>query len=137
MTALSTHTGQIHTLILIDYIMKKGFLVNLDIVTETGITHIHHQKHQNQYNQANHHYQNNSDAKHNAPNMSTLNILELIHPLQSQIIGFQLQPLQQATLNSINTFDGSKKAEFTTWNQSIENAMIICNLVAINIILSK
>ena len=48
--------------------------------------------------------------------MSTLNTSEeLIGSLQSQIIGLYLQPLQQATLNSINTFDGTKKAEFTTW----------------------
>ena len=43
MIELGTHTGQIHTLIIIDYIMKKGFLINLDIVTETGITHTCHQ----------------------------------------------------------------------------------------------
>ena len=43
MTELGTHTGQMHTLILIGYIMKKGLLISLDIVTETGITHIHHQ----------------------------------------------------------------------------------------------
>ena len=69
--------------------------------------------------------------------MSTLNTSELIGSLQSQIIGLHLQPLQQATLNSINTFDGTKKAEFTTWTQSIENAMRICNLDAINIMLSR
>ena len=57
--------------------------------------------------------------------------------LQSQIIGLRLQPLQQATLNSINTFDGIKKAEFAKWAQSIENATTICNLDAVNIALSK
>ena len=91
----------------------------------------------NQYNQANHHYHNNSDVQCNVPKMSTLNILELIDSLQSQIIGLRLQPLQQATLNLLNTFDGTKKAEFATWAQSIENAMRICNLDAINITLSK
>ena len=45
--------------------------------------------------------------------------------------------LQQATLNSIDTFDGTKKAECTTWAQSIGNAMRICNLDAVNITLSK
>ena len=38
-------TDQMHTLILIDYIKKISLLINLDIVTGTGITHIHHQKH--------------------------------------------------------------------------------------------
>ena len=57
-----------------------------------------------------------------------LNTSELISSLQSQIIGLHLQPLQQATLNSINSFDGAKKAEFTTWAQSVENATRICNL---------
>ena len=69
--------------------------------------------------------------------MSTLNTLKLIGSLQSQIIGLQSQPLQQATHNSINTFDGTKKAEFATWAQSIENTLGICNLDAINIALSK
>ena len=69
--------------------------------------------------------------------MSTLNTSELIGSLQSQIKGLHLQPLQQATLNSINTFDGTKKAEFTTWAQSIENVMRIYNLYAINITLCK
>ena len=90
-----------------------------------------------QYNPANHHYHNNTNTQHNAPNMSTLDTLELIGALQSQIIGLHLQSLQQALLNSINTFDGTKKAEFATWAQSIENAALICNLDPINITLSK
>ena len=65
-----------------------------------------------------------------------VNTSELIGSLQSQIIGLCLQPLQQATLNLINSFDGAKKAEFTTWAQSVENATRICNLDALNIILS-
>ena len=69
--------------------------------------------------------------------MSTLNIPKIIGSLQSQITGLQLQALQQATLNLINTFDGTKKTEFVTWAQSIENAARICNLDAINITLSK
>ena len=94
-------------------------------------------KPQHQYNQANHYYHNNLNASHNAPNMSSVNTLELIGSLQSKIIDLQLQPLQQATCNSINIFDGTKKAEFTTWVQSIENAIRICSLDAINITLSK
>ena len=31
-----------HTLILIDYVKKKGLLINPDIVTVTGVTGIHH-----------------------------------------------------------------------------------------------
>ena len=69
--------------------------------------------------------------------MSTLNTSDIIGSLQSQIIGLQSQLLQQATLNSINTFDGTKKAEFAMWVQSIENAARICNLDVINITLSK
>ena len=69
--------------------------------------------------------------------MSILNTSELIDSLQNQIIGLRSQPLQQATLNLINTFNGTKKAEFATWAQSIENAVRICNLDAINITLSK
>ena len=34
-------------------------------------------------------------------------------------------------------FDGTKKAEFATLAQSIENTVRICNLDAINITLSK
>ena len=48
-----------------------------------------------------------------------------------------MQLLQQATLNSINSFDGAKKAAFATWAQCVENAARICNLDAINITLSK
>ena len=44
--------------------------------------------------------------------MYPLNTSELIGSLQSQIIGLQLQLLQQSTLNSIKTFDGTNKAEF-------------------------
>ena len=57
--------------------------------------------------------------------------------LQSQIIGLQLQWLQQSTLNSIKTFNGTNKAEFTPWAQSIENAARLCNLDALSIDLSK
>ena len=69
--------------------------------------------------------------------MCTLNTSELIGSLQSQIKGLQSQPLQWATLNSINTYAGTRKAEFATWAQSIENAVRICNLDVINITLSK
>ena len=86
--------------------------------------------------QTSHSYHINSNIQHNAPNMYTLNTSELIGSLQSQIIGLQLQPLQQATLTSINMFDGTKKAEFPAWAQNIDNAVIICKLNAINIALS-
>ena len=42
---------------------------------------------------------------HNANNMYPLNMSEVIGPLQSQIVGLQLQPLQQPTLNSTKIFD--------------------------------
>ena len=66
-----------------------------------------------------------------------LNTSELIGSLQSQIIGLCLHPLQQATLNSVNSFDGAKEAEFATWTESVENAARICSLDAVNITLSK
>ena len=40
-------------------------------------------------------------------------------------------------LNSIKIFDGSNKAEFTAWAQSIENADRLCHLDALSIALSK
>ena len=69
--------------------------------------------------------------------MYPFNTSELIGSLQSQIIGLQLQLLQQSTLNSIKMFDGTAKAEFDTWAQSIENVARLCNLDALNIVLSK
>ena len=52
-------------------------------------------------------------------------------------MGLHLQPLQQATLNSTNSFYGTKKAEFATWAQTAENATRCCNLDAVNITLSR
>ena len=69
--------------------------------------------------------------------MYPLNMSELIGSLQSQIIGLQSLLLQQATLNSIKMFDGTNKAEFATWAQSIKNAARLCNLDALSIALSK
>ena len=43
MTEPDKHTGQMRTLILIAYVKKKDLLINLDIVTGTGITCIFHQ----------------------------------------------------------------------------------------------
>ena len=40
-------------------------------------------------------------------------------------------------LNSIKIYDGTNKAEFTAWAQSIENAARLCNLDALSIALSK
>ena len=61
--------------------------------------------------------------------MSTVKASDIIGSLQSQIIGLHSQPLQQATHNSINMFDGTKKAEFATWTQSIENTVRITTLM--------
>ena len=44
--------------------------------------------------------------------MQPLNTSELIGLLQSQIIGLQLQPLQQSRLNSIKTFEAPTKQIF-------------------------
>ena len=40
-------------------------------------------------------------------------------------------------LNSIKIFDGTNKADFSAWAQSIENAARLCNLDALSIALSK
>ena len=69
--------------------------------------------------------------------MSMFNTSELIGSLQSQIIGLHSQPLQQAMLNPILTFDGTKETKFATWTQRIENAFRICNLDALNTTSSK
>ena len=114
--------------------IRRDHLINLGIVTETCITHITLQN------------PKNSIAKITIAtitimltilHLSVFNNSELIGSLQSQIIGLCLQPLQQAMLNSILTFDGAKKAEFATWAQSVENAARICNLDAVSIALSK
>ena len=106
---LYIHTGQMHKLTIIitqiDSDIKRDHLINPGMMTETGVTHI---TPQNQYSQNNHPY-NNSNAHHLAPDMSVVNTSELIGSLQSQIIGLHFQPLQQAMLISIHTFDGAKK----------------------------
>ena len=89
------------------------------------------------HNQTGNSYQNNSNMSHNANNMHPLNTSELIGLLQSQIIDLQSQLLQQSKLNSIKIFNGTNKAEFTTWVQSIENAAKLCNPDALSIALSK
>ena len=65
------------------------------------------------------------------------NTSDILGLLQSQILSLQMHPLQQSKLNSIKIFDGSNKAEFTVWAQSIENAARLCHLDALNIALSK
>ena len=94
-------------------------------------------KNQYYHKQASNSYQNSSNMPHNANDMYPLNTPELIGSLQSQIIGLQLQPLPQSTLNSIKMFDGTNKAEFATWVQNIENAARLCNIDALSIALSK
>ena len=49
-------------------------------------------------------------------------------------------PITATTIVNIKlhkTFDGTNKAEFATWAQSIENAVRLCNLDALSITLSK
>ena len=48
-----------------------------------------------------------------------------------------MQLLQQSTLNSIKIFNGTNKAEFSAWVQSIDNAAKLCNLDTVSIALSK
>ena len=62
---------------------------------------------------------------------------DLIRSLQSQILGFQTQALQQSALNSIKIFDGTNKSKFTSWVQRVENATRLCNLDTLSIALSK
>ena len=69
--------------------------------------------------------------------MHTSNTSDILGSLQSQILGLQMHPLQQSTLDCIKIFDGSKKAEFIAWTHSIENAATLCHLDACNIALSK
>ena len=52
-------------------------------------------------------------------NMHSSTISDILGSLQSQLLGLQMQPLQQSKLNSIKIFDGSNEAEFTAWAQSI------------------
>ena len=65
------------------------------------------------------------------------NASEILGSFQSQILGLQTLLLQQSTFNSIKIFDGSSKAIFTAWAQSIENAARLCHLDALSIALSK
>ena len=57
--------------------------------------------------------------------------------LQSQILGLQMQALQQSTLKSIKIPDGNNKSEFTSWTRSVENAVKLCNMETLTIALSK
>ena len=69
--------------------------------------------------------------------MHTSNTSDILGSLQSQILGLQIHPLQQSTLNSIKIFDGSNKAEYTAWAQSIENVARLCHPDTLCIALSK
>ena len=85
----------------------------------------------------NSYHNNNSNMPCSTNDMHSLNMSELIDSLQSQILGLLIHPLQQPMLNSIKIFDGTNKADFTAWVQSIENAARLCNLDALSIALSK
>ena len=107
---------------------------------------------QTNYNNRNRH-QSHSSPTHscNAPNTSfhntgnnqhnidvhPSNTSDILGSLQSQILGLQMHLLQQSTLNSIKVFDGSNKAEFTAWAESIENAARLSYLDALSIAWSK
>ena len=87
-------------------------------------------------NPANNSYHNTSNTQCNI-DMHPSNTSDILGSLQSQILGLQMHPLQQSTLNSIKIFNRSNKAQFTTWAQSIENAARLCYLDALSIALSK
>ena len=65
------------------------------------------------------------------------NTSNIIESLQSQILGLQTQALQQSMLNSIKSFDGNNKSEFTSWVQSVANGAKLCNMDTLTIALSK
>ena len=81
-------------------------------------------------------YHITSNMQHNT-DMHSSNTSDILGSLQSQLLGLQMQLLQQSTLNSIKIFDGSNKAEFTAWAQSMENTARLCHLDALSIALSK
>ena len=54
-----------------------------------------------------------------------------------QILGLQMQTLQQSMLNSIKIFNSNNKSKFTSWVQIVENAAKLCNLETLTIALSK
>ena len=80
---------------------------------------------------------NTGNTQLNTVNPQSLNVSDILGSLQSQILGLEMQALQQSTLNSIKIFDGSNKGEFTTWAQSVENAARICHLDTLSIALLK
>ena len=80
---------------------------------------------------------NSNNMQQNPVSIQPSNTSDIIERLQSQILGLQMHPLQQSTLNSIKIFDGSNKAEFTTWVQSVENTARLCHLDTLSIALSK
>ena len=83
------------------------------------------------------HTHNTRNSQVNAINPQSPDASDLIGSLQSQILGLQMQGIQQSTLNSIRIFDGSNKSKFTSWAQSVENAARLCNLDTLHIALSK
>ena len=66
----------------------------------------------------NRHTHNTSNSQVNPINPQSPNTSDLIGSLQSQILGLQMQALQQSTLDSIKIYDDSNKSEFTSWAQS-------------------
>ena len=67
-----------------------------------------------------------------SPNNS--NIIEC---LQLQILGLQMQALQQSTLNSIKIFDSNNKSKFTSRAQSVEYTAKLCTMDTLTIGLSN
>ena len=80
---------------------------------------------------------NTSNNQANPIAMQSPGNSNIIECLQSQILGLQMQALQQSMLNSIKIFDGNNKSKFTSWAQSVKNAAKLCNLDTLTITLYK
>ena len=101
-----------------------------------GITHHHVTSHHNSSCTVRN-TPNTSNNQVNSKATQSPNNSNIIECLQSQILGLQMQALQQAMLNSIKIFDGTNKGEFTSWAQSVENAAKLCNIDTLTITISK
>ena len=117
---------------------------------QTNRSDMHFYSH-NHRNYSNTSYHDNNEHNSTQPTRNTYNTgntqvntinaqspdWSILGSLQSQILGLQMQALQQSTLNSIKIFDGSNKSECTKWAQSVKNAARLCHLDTLSIALFK
>ena len=117
--------------------------------TNRSDMHFYSHNHRN-YNNTSYHDSNEHNSPHptrntyntsnnqvNAINPQSPNMSDILDSLQGQILGLQMQALQQSTLNSIKIFDGSNKGEFTMRAQNVENTARLCHLDTLSIALLK